>query len=140
MERKLKPNWWLLYLTVPLMIGLLILEGRLSSPPLVHQIMELGIVVVSFGLMAVWVQANAGALQEEATDRDLWILVSQPGDDESETDTPHPSAGHDQDKERELYPRSGNASRPEAPAWGDLADDLSNSFQLEAGSNKGRYN
>ncbi len=75
MERKFKPNWWLLYLTVPLMIGLLFLEGHLQASPQVHRIMEFGIVVIGFGLMAMWVRANEGALVNEEMDRERWMLV-----------------------------------------------------------------
>jgi hypothetical protein len=70
----MKPRWWLLYLTLPLMIGLFVLEGRLTEPDIVHRILELGIVIVCFGLMAVWVRANEDALIIEGFEHEHWTL------------------------------------------------------------------
>lgn len=114
MERKRKPNWWLLYLTVPLMIVLLVLEARMPYPLVVHRIAEFAIVLVSFGLMAVWMRANQGALVDEGMVKERWALPDPKSEDGSDSGAP-PCA------------REGDGSE-ESP------------YQMEAGPTKGRYN
>lgn len=115
MERTKKPNWWLLYLTVPLMVILLVLQGEIPSPASVHEILEIGIVLACFGLMAVWVQANQAALMNEQFEREHWRLVS----------------------DRNEMPDRDPHHLPLA----DVADDTDQEpFQLESSPTKGRYN
>lgn len=112
METKRKPNWWLLYLTVPLMIILLLLQARMSSPPEIHEALGFGIVLGCFGLMAVWVQANQAALMNEEFEKEHWRLV-QDRKEEPDRDPHHlPLAdiadGTDQDPfQREARPTEG---------------------------------
>ncbi len=110
-----KLNWWLLYLVVPFMIGLLLFEGHLNIPPAVHQVLEIGIVVLSFGLMALWVNVNQGAILTEQLKKEHWRL-------EANTNS-----------EPDLDPRH----LPVA----DIKDhsDLE-THQLNAGLGKGRFN
>ncbi len=51
-----KPSWWPLYATFPLSIGLLWLDSRITLPPQGHEFLELGIVVLVFGCMALWMR------------------------------------------------------------------------------------
>ncbi len=53
-----KPSWWVLYLIVPVMAGLLVIEHDLVLSLLGHELAQFGIVVIIFGLMALWVRAN----------------------------------------------------------------------------------
>ena len=115
MARNIKPRWWLLYLTLPLMIGLLVLEGRLADPPIVHQILEFGIVIVCFGLMAVWVHASEGALLNEEFEKERWRLR------------------HDCMEEEELDPHR-------LPLAEDREELEEGQYHLEVGPSKGRYN
>ncbi len=62
---KSRPQWWQMYLLVPLMIGLLVAEGKMESPLLVHRLLQFGIVLVTFGLMALGVHANQAGLSNE---------------------------------------------------------------------------
>lgn len=63
-----KANWWLLYATVPLMIIALVIESRMTYTQTTHQVAEIGIVIVAFGLMALWVQANRAAVEREESE------------------------------------------------------------------------
>lgn len=78
MERKHKANWWLVYATVPLMIALLLIEARIPGTLLVHRILEFGIVLLSFGLMAIWVHGNQAALSDEEIEEQPWTLEPDP--------------------------------------------------------------
>ena len=64
-SKKKRPSWWLLYLTLPMMAGLFLLEMRLSLSKTGHRFAELIIVLVVFGSISLWLKANAGALIEE---------------------------------------------------------------------------
>lgn len=66
MKRKtLKPAWWVLPVLLFGMMGLLLLESRDGAPPVLHEILELLIVIAFFVSLAIWVHANATALEEE---------------------------------------------------------------------------
>ncbi len=79
MERKHKPAWWLLYLTVPLLIVLLIGEGRLSECARGNTAFwKWPSSLVVFGLMAVWVRANEAALMDEDYGKIHWTLERDP--------------------------------------------------------------
>ena len=111
MVKRQNPRWWLLYLTMPLMIGLLVLEGRLPEPPVVHQIMEMGIVIVCFGLMAVWVHANEGARVNEEFEKEHWNMEPDLHS-EPDLDPRHlPLADAGEDKDREPYPLEASPTK-----------------------------
>jgi hypothetical protein len=115
MVRKQKPNWWLVYALVPLVIGSLILEGQLSIPPVIHRIAESGIVLMGFGSMLLWVRANEGALIDEEIEKEPWTIEPDPA-----------------------------AKAAIDPALLPSADDCNDSedgeHRLEASPTKGRYN
>ena len=64
MSARPKPQWWLLYAVIPLMIVLFALESQMHGSLIEHRVMEFGIVLLTFGLMAMWVRANEAALIE----------------------------------------------------------------------------
>ncbi len=114
MERKSKPTWCLLYLTVPLMIVLLLTDARMAYPLVVHRVAEFAIVTVSFGLMAVWAKANDTALMNEEIEKERWILKP----DESE-----------------------DCPASDAPSFADDFEESEDSpYPMEASPTKGRYN
>lgn len=78
MLRKRKPNWWLLYLTVPLMLGLLVFESQMPYALVVHRIAEFLIVLFGFGLMFLWVRANEGGLIDEEVEKERWTIRPDP--------------------------------------------------------------
>ncbi len=118
MLRKQEPNWWLLYLTVPLMLALLVLESQMPYPLVIHRIAESGIVLLGFGSMLLWVRANEGALIHEETEKELWTI--------------------------EPDPDASAAKAAIDPALLPSADDCNDSedgeHRLEASPTKGRYN
>ncbi len=83
MVRKQKPNWWLLYLTVPLMLALLVLESQIPYSLVFHRIVEFAIVLLGFGLMFVWVRANEGAMINEEREKEWWVIQPDPSVKES---------------------------------------------------------
>jgi hypothetical protein len=78
MVRKQKPNWWLLYLTAPLLLALLVMESQLPYSPVIHRIAEFAIVLLGFGLMLLWVRANEGALIDEEIEKERWTIIPDP--------------------------------------------------------------
>jgi hypothetical protein len=75
MMRKGKANWWMLYALIPSMPILLVVEGRIPGSALEHRLMEFGIVLLAFGLVALWVHANESALiEQEMTDIEFSIV------------------------------------------------------------------
>ncbi len=66
-----KPVWWLLYALIPLLIGLLIIEHDLVLSLLGHELVQIGILVVVFGLMALWVRANEKGITTDATSESM---------------------------------------------------------------------
>jgi hypothetical protein len=53
------PAWWLLYALVPLLAGLCVVEHRGSLPPSGHTGVQVGIVLFIYGLVWLWLRANA---------------------------------------------------------------------------------
>jgi hypothetical protein len=59
-----RPKWWQVYLTLPLLIGLFILDNRLELSIHGHQALQIGIILLVYGLIHLWIKANARALSE----------------------------------------------------------------------------
>jgi len=59
-----RPKWWQLYLTFPLLIALFVVDGRLKISTRGHQAVQLGIALLVYGLIHLWLKANASALSE----------------------------------------------------------------------------
>ena len=57
-----KPQWWQLYLTLPLLAGLFLLEMRLPFTSTEHIIAQLGILWLIYASVQVWIKANRRAL------------------------------------------------------------------------------
>jgi hypothetical protein len=78
-----KPAWWQLFLLVPIMFVLLILEHYVPLPGVSAEIVDAGIVVLTFAAMLVWVHVNGGLLEQYEVDsdqasQDLKITVYEP--------------------------------------------------------------
>lgn len=71
-----KPAWWLLYLLIPLLIGLSILDQGLVLSLLGHEIVQFGILVVFFGLVVLWVRSNSAALVRKPTPNPLALIIT----------------------------------------------------------------
>ncbi len=59
-----RPKWWQLYLTFPLLIVLFVIDNRLKISLRGHQAVQIGIVLLVYGLIHLWLKANAKALQQ----------------------------------------------------------------------------
>ncbi len=57
-----RPKWWQLYLIFPLLIVLFILEHYLKISARGHQVVQIGIVLLIYGLIHLWLKANSSAL------------------------------------------------------------------------------
>jgi hypothetical protein len=69
-RKKQGPSWWLLYLSLPMIIGLFLIEMRLSLSDTEHRLAELIILLAVFGSIWLWLRANTGALIQE--DLESW--------------------------------------------------------------------
>ena len=58
------PKWWQVYLTVPLIIALFLLDSRLNFSERGHLVMQIGILLLTYGLIHLWLKANSTALSE----------------------------------------------------------------------------
>jgi hypothetical protein len=68
-----KPKWWQLYLTFPLLIALFILDSRFRISTRGHQAVQIGFVLLVYGLIHVWLKANRYAFLPE--DRQKTITI-----------------------------------------------------------------
>ena len=59
-----RPKWWQVYLTFPLLIALFAVDSRLKLSVRGHQVVQIGIVLLVYGLIRLWLKANARALSE----------------------------------------------------------------------------
>lgn len=124
MERKSKPNWWIIFAIVPLMLVAILVESRFKYPPEVHELADCAIVIVSFGLMVGWMRSNESALMEEEIAREHWVFMEEPNDDEtSELEIPIEST-----LEREYLP---SPDRKRVKSGWSVIDTI---------PSKGRYN
>ncbi len=57
-----RPKWWQLYLTFPLVIVLFVVENRLNISIRGHQAVQVGIIMLVYGLILLWLKANSVAL------------------------------------------------------------------------------
>lgn len=62
MPNDIRPKWWQLYLTFPLLIVLFLVESRLKLSSRGHQVMQIGILLLICGLVHLWLKANSFAL------------------------------------------------------------------------------
>ncbi len=62
-----RPKWWQVYLMFPLLIELFAVDSRLKLSTRGHQAIQIGIVLIVYGLIHAWLKANARALS--ATDQ-----------------------------------------------------------------------
>ena len=64
-RKKQHPSYWLLYLSLPVMIGLFWREMRLSLSDTGHQFAQIMIVLTVYVSIWLWLKANRGAIAWE---------------------------------------------------------------------------
>jgi hypothetical protein len=62
MYQDIRPKWWQIYLTFPLLIALFLLDNRLKLSLHEHQAVQIGILLLVYGLIHLWLKANEAAL------------------------------------------------------------------------------
>ncbi len=76
-----RPKWWQLYLIFPLLIVLFIMDSRLKISSRGHQAVQIGIVLLVYGLIHLWLKANAKAfrqIDESQYRRTITVIVFPP--------------------------------------------------------------
>ena len=53
------PKWWHIYLTFPLLIALFVLDHRLEISTPGHEVVQIGIILLVYGLIYWWLRANS---------------------------------------------------------------------------------
>ena len=64
------PTWWHAWLPLLLLGGLLVLEHQVPLSPGGHQIVQLAVTLLMYGVLVYWVRHNRGALIQEAYERE----------------------------------------------------------------------
>lgn len=59
-----RPKWWQVYLSFPLLVALFTLEGRLKLSSGVHLAAQIGILLLVYGLIHLWLKANSVPLSQ----------------------------------------------------------------------------
>jgi hypothetical protein len=73
----IRPKWWQLYLTFPLLIALFVLDTRLKVSVRGHQAVQIGILLLVYGLVHLWLRANRSALSnmdQRQYDRTITVI------------------------------------------------------------------
>ena len=59
-----RPKWWQVYLTFPLLVALFMVDHRLKISVRGHQAVQIGIILLVYGLVHLWLKANITALSK----------------------------------------------------------------------------
>lgn len=59
-----RPKWWQLYLTLPLLVSLFVVDYHLRISGRGHEAVQIAILILIYGLMHLWLKANASALSK----------------------------------------------------------------------------
>jgi hypothetical protein len=87
-NKERKPAWWQLYILVPVMLALILVEQSDPLPGIASEIVDLGVVVLTFGAMLAWMRINSGLIEFEEMEKDeslryLKITLYDPQSDTS---------------------------------------------------------
>ena len=61
-SKEIRPKWWQVYLIFPLLIALFAIDNRLKISTRGHETVQIGIVLLVYGLVHLWIKANSRAL------------------------------------------------------------------------------
>ncbi len=67
-----KPQWWQVYIMLPILAGLFVLEIRLGLKGTANVLAQLGILFLVYGFMHLWIRANRRALMSLDEERGEW--------------------------------------------------------------------
>ncbi len=90
-----KPTWWQLYVIVPAMLGLGLLERQFPLPGISPELAEVLIVVSAFSAMIAWVRINRSTIEDTEAQTDhalehLQVTVYAPHA-QADDDAPKPT-------------------------------------------------
>jgi hypothetical protein len=70
--RRWRPGWWNVWLPLLLLLlgGLLVLEPQGPQSPAGHPIAQIGLALLVYGVVALWLQCNRRALVDQAYERE----------------------------------------------------------------------
>jgi hypothetical protein len=71
-SKKRHPQWWQLYIGLPLLVGLFWSEMQLPLTPTENIIAQLGILILIFGFVQLWLHANRSALMGLDEEEGKW--------------------------------------------------------------------
>ena len=81
-KEKRHPSWWQLWLLLPALGALAYVEASASLSVTGHRIVEVGLVLVGYALVSVWLRANEAAwlreMQDQAAGHKVRILLEMP--------------------------------------------------------------
>ena len=70
--RKKKPQWWQVYVMLPLLAGLFVLEIRLGLNGTANILAQLGILFLVYAFMHLWLRTNRRALMDMDAELGTW--------------------------------------------------------------------
>ena len=80
-QKHSRQSWWPLYALVLMMAGLLILAHRIAPSPGWRTFLEIGVVVVGYGLIALWLETHSTTLLDRpAAEADSQAVKSPQGE------------------------------------------------------------
>ena len=88
LNKERKPAWWQLYILVPVMLGLILIEQLDPLPGISPEIADVSVVVLTFGTMLAWMRINSGLIEYDEMEKDeslryLKITIYDPQSDTS---------------------------------------------------------
>jgi len=110
-EKRQGPTWWNAWVPLLLLGGLLVLERQAPLSPGGHQVVEIAIALLMYGVVVCWLRCNRGALVHQEYEREQQqecvakarqprqepVMHDEPWDDAW---LPWQSDGHDTDIQR----------------------------------------
>jgi hypothetical protein len=109
-QKRSRQSWWPLSALGLMMVGLLILAHRLAPSPGWRIFLEVGVVVLGYGLMALWLETHATMLLDRPA-----AEADSPAVESPQVEVPAPLSSH---VRRHFYVGSDPAliyGRPEQP-------------------------
>ncbi len=73
-SRKNKPQWWQVYAMLPVLAGLFLLEMRLPLSSTGHIIAQVGILVLVYSFIHIWLRVNRRALMGLDEESGKWMF------------------------------------------------------------------
>jgi hypothetical protein len=71
-----RPKWWQLYLALPILIALFTLENRIKVSVRGHQALQIGILLLVYGFVHLWLKANETALSDPGQFRGTVTVIN----------------------------------------------------------------